>query len=386
MSLSGRRAAIEAGLLVLQEYWRNQPFIEPRPAWCDASPALEAAALALSDAEVDALTGDADAALGWLQAWLPEAAELRNRLALPALPVGPVPGMTPHFDWAIPGRKRAQIEAFARVAAADSRGDLLDWCGGKGHLGRLLAVDGKRHVSTVELDPALCAAGRQLAARAGAAQDFVVADALRYCPDRGRHALALHACGELHRQLIRQADGCALPALDIAPCCYHKGLAADYTALSGASALHLRAADVRLAVTESATAKSRELRRHDRAQAWKLGVDAWRREIFDGTYRPFQPTPLAWLDGDFSDFAAQFCAREGLPAMRDPAAFEARGRARWQQVRRYSVVRQAFRRAIELWLLLDLAVYLENQGYSVRCGSFCPPQLTPRNLLLSARR
>ena len=36
-------------------------------------------------------------------------------------------------------------------------------------------------------------------------------------------------------------------------------------------------------------------------------------------------------------------------------------------------------------LLLDRALYLQEQGYHVRLGTFCPHSLTPRNLLISAR-
>ena len=39
----------------------------------------------------------------------------------------------------------------------------------------------------------------------------------------------------------------------------------------------------------------------------------------------------------------------------------------------------------EVWLALDLAVRLENDGYSVSLGEFCERRLTPRNLLISAR-
>ena len=52
---------------------------------------------------------------------------------------------------------------------------------------------------------------------------------------------------------------------------------------------------------------------------------------------------------------------------------------------RLSIMRNAFRRPLEVWLALDLAVRLENDGYSVNLGRFCERRLTPRNLLISAR-
>jgi hypothetical protein len=52
---------------------------------------------------------------------------------------------------------------------------------------------------------------------------------------------------------------------------------------------------------------------------------------------------------------------------------------------RLSVVRHAFRRALEVWLVADLASYLDARGYAVEIGQFCARQLTPRNVLISAR-
>jgi hypothetical protein len=63
---------------------------------------------------------------------------------------------------------------------------VLDWCGGKGHLGRLLALAWEVPVHTLEIDPGLCVAGTDLAVRAKVNQTFVVADALRVPTGQGR--------------------------------------------------------------------------------------------------------------------------------------------------------------------------------------------------------
>ena len=55
-------------------------------------------------------------------------------------------------------------------------------------------------------------------------------------------------------------------------------------------------------------------------------------------------------------------------------------------MRNLELLRGLFRRPLEVWLLLDRALYLQEQGYRVRLGQFCPAQLTPRNLLLLAER
>jgi hypothetical protein len=161
-----------------------------------------------------------------------------------------------------------------------------------------------------------------------------------------------------------------------------------YQPLTQGLKLSLSRDDTRLAVTETVTASPRETRKRDREMAWKLGFDAWRREVCGEVYRTFKPVPDVWMRSDFSEFLLRMAEREGLPTPSPTVAqeFEAKGWQRRHDLMRLSIVRHAFRRAIEVWLALDLAVYLEEQDYVVNVGSFCERQLTPRNLLISARR
>ncbi|MBP5114229.1 SAM-dependent methyltransferase, partial [Pseudomonas protegens] len=70
----------------------------------------------------------------------------------------------------------------------------------------------------------------------------------------------------------------------------------------------------------------------------------------------------------------------------DWAALEAAGWQRLAQVRNLELLRGLFRRPMELWLALDRGLFLQEQGYAVRLGTFCEAPLTPRNLLLLAER
>lgn len=150
----------------------------------------------------------------------------------------------------------------------------------------------------------------------------------------------------------------------------------------------LTAEDARLAVTELVTAAPRQVRQRDREMAWKLGFDAWRRLAsgFDA-YRNFRPVPAAWMRGSFAEFMLQMTRREGLPvpAAQQMGMLEQRGEHRRREVMRLSILRHVFRRPLEIWLALDLALRLENDGYAVSIGRFCERRLTPCNLLISAR-
>lgn len=383
--LTQRLHELESWLKKHRDFWHPQPFRELQPAWCTRWPALENTLLALADDEVERLNDDGGAARSLLAAH-----GLEMNCDEPLLTMSQSAEVTPakfvgHWAWGIPGRKRSQIEAFVAAAEATSA-PVLEWCAGKGHLGRLCAGTWDVPVLSLEIDPVLCADGGELARRAGVAQKFIVADVLNCFVPQGSHAIALHACGELHRTLLRQAEGCV--ALDVVPCCYHHGVDAVYEPMSSIGELRLERDDLRLAVTETVTASRRQAVDRDREMAWKLAFDVVRRQENGDAYTCFKPVPQDWLRGSFESFCRSLAQREGL-SLAETTNFSELERQGWQRQRavmRYSIIRHAFRRPLEIWLLLDMAVFLEEQGWQVTLSSFCPRQLTPRNLLISARK
>jgi len=204
VKLAERQRELDAALLTFHDLWHPQPFREIRPAWCARWPALLDELLSLPEDDVSRLNDDTPEALAMLARHVPELAGIAPLAAVPARQGIVLPNQRTNWAWEIPGRKQQQIEAFAAVARGSGQ-PVLDWCGGKGHLGRLLALAWETPVHTLEIDAGLCDAGVGLAQRARANQKFVVSDALTVAdwPRAGHHAVALHACGELHRRLIR---------------------------------------------------------------------------------------------------------------------------------------------------------------------------------------
>jgi hypothetical protein len=223
------------------------------------------------------------------------------------------------------------------------------------------------------------------------AQQFQQGDALSHESTRllpAHHAVALHACGELHRTLLREAVAAQVPALDFAPCCYAHLASDAYEPFSSQTTLQASHDDLRLAVTETVTSSAREVRQRDQEMAWKLGYDALRREVLAiDHYQPIRPIDKAWLKLDFAGFCHALAARDDVTLSEGIAwdAYEQKGWQRQHDTQRLTQVRHAFRRALEMWLVLDMAVYLEAHGYEVKLSTFCERAVTPRNILISAR-
>lgn len=383
-----RRFQRLAGLLDAHAgLWRPAPFHVSRPAWCQAHPDYAAHLLALADGEMEALAGDNRALIALAGRFVPELLELLELIDLPRLE-GPPDAPEDRAARHVPGRKQVQIGAFAAGVGAIEH-PVLEWCAGKGHLGRHLARRWKRPVTSLEWDGDLCAEGERLAGRAD--QTFVHADALAPASAgliAGRHALALHACGDLHLALLRGVAEQGAPALDLAPCCYFRIATPDYRPLNPDANLLLTRDELHLAVTETVTAGARDRRARDRAQAWKLAFLEWRTDQGVPREKPFKPVPGGWMGEGFSVWVEKLARREGFsPADKeDWTAWEAKGRRRLAEVRRLELARLAFRRPLEVWLVLDRALFLARHGYQVRLAEFCARAVTPRNLLISARQ
>jgi len=371
--------------------WAPQPFKERHPAWSEQLPRLAAQLQQLSAADIGACSADSTRCLALLAPHIPTVTTLLSLQQLPVRNALPATTLSAHLSRDVPGRKWQQISSFARAIGPVTQ-PITEWCGGKGHLGRYLSSQWRVPVRTVEWDAALCVCGADLAQRVNVEQSFACQDvqqqaALEMLPHA--HVVALHACGELHRNLVRRANAAQITALDIAPCCYANGVDDRYVSFNPETQLSLSRDDLRLAVTEPGTSSAAALRLRDQEMAWKLGYDSWRRKVLGAdVYLPIKPIAKHWLKLSFVDFCRQLAQRDDLSLDNANSydEFENIGWQRQQQVMALSVVRFAFRRAVEVWLALDMAVHLQRNDYDVTLGTFCDVTVSPRNMLLSARR
>jgi len=392
-ALRERFIALDQWLASHQTFWRPRAFVHPRLPWEADHPELAGQLRALTPPRVDALAESAAALTQWLEPFIPQARSSESLCAVPAHAIAQ------RFEavaepYAVPGRKwRQSLRLLECLPASDL--PVLEWCSGKAHLGRTLARERGRKVDALEWNAALVRDGNQLSLREQLpvsvfCVDVLDAAALDFMRPE-QEVIALHACGELHLQLLR---GCAERhprALALAPCCYHLIPAESYAPLSSearARGLALSRDDLRTAMQESVTAPGRERQRRRRLQGWRLGFDLLQRE-WRGVdeYLPTPPLPLTVLHEGFASFCARMAEHAGIepPAAVDYSRYERLGELREREVAALDLVRLLFRRPLELWLVLDRALFLVERNYSVELGVFCERQLTPRNLLIRAR-
>ncbi|SMQ27559.1 Methyltransferase domain-containing protein [Pseudomonas helmanticensis] len=394
--LLARFTALDVFLTTHQALWKPRPFTHLSLAWEASYPelALWLRGRSLEDAE-NAHNQPADlvdapepfASLAALSAELSAVGELPGHALESA-------GHRLNVD--VPGRKWQQIEAFAsRLSFAAQPTHWLDWCSGKGHLGRRLLATGQQ-LTCVEYDPALVASGQALSQRhhlhaLHVEQDVLAADASAVL-SAAHTPVALHACGDLHVRLMQLASAIGCQHMAIAPCCYNRTAHHEYQPLSSAGSgtlLRLSLEDLALPMSETVTAGARVRRQRDTSMARRLAFDLLQRQVRGvDEYLPTPSLPSAWLEKPFDDYCRNLAALKELSTVGSQKwdEIETTGWQRLAEVRNLELLRGLFRRPLELWLNLDRALFLAEQGYLVRLGTLCAAPLTPRNLLLLAER
>ncbi len=393
--LLARFNALDTFLSQHQALWRPRPFTQRQLPWETEHPELAAwlRQRTLEDAENSHNHPEHLDAPAPFPALAAQALALGNVGELPVQAIAPA---AHRLNVDVPGRKWQQIEAFAAcLQFTDQPKHWLDWCSGKGHLGRRL-LQADQQLTCLEYDPALVSSGQALSQHhhlpARHLQQDVLADNAAQHLNAHLTPVALHACGDLHVRLLQLASAAGCRQLAVAPCCYNRIHASHYQALSAAgqnSALCLSLDDLALPLSETVTAGARVRRQRDSSMARRLGFDLLQRQLRGcDDYLPTPSLPSAWLDKPFADYCRDLAALKDLSTVgtQDWPALEAAGWQRLAEVRNLELLRGLFRRPLELWLVLDRALFLQSQGYAVRLGTFCETALTPRNLLLLAER
>lgn len=388
MTLTEQFTALDSLLMNTRSYWQCTAFDFDCLPW----PELHDPLTALTDQDVAELDTDQAQLYQFFSPYIPGIEQLSQLASLPVI----TSSRTDYPFWisnGIKGRKFTQLQDFVGALPANDQ-PILEWCAGKGHLGRMLAFNGAPSVHSIELQSHLCEQGQKSAQQQGLAMQFSQADVLTdntqdfFNPQT--HAVALHACGALHQTFMHQASAAKVTQISFSPCCYHLFTENNYQAMSEQakrSALNLTHRDLKLALQETVTAPSRVGKVRKTEVEWRLGFDALRKSVTgELAYVSVPSVNKAIFSDSFESFCKWAADKKALklPKDIDYNKFLLIGQARKKITERVELVRHVFRRAIEVWLVLDRALYLQQQGYNVSVSTFCEKQLTPRNILILA--
>jgi len=311
-----------------------------------------------------------------------------------------VADISPHLSSGIKGRKLTQITNFIAAIAdsfkENSSSTLFDYCCGKAHLSRIASqVTSVSAIHGIEFEGNLVNQARALCEKLSIPHNINCGDALdrNYTFPKNGHVLAMHACGELHTTLLEEAVIQKHAYISLSPCCYHKRFRNPYRPLSTqgkAAQLQLTSENIKLAVRGATTSSQGERKAFHQLRTLRLVFDSYCREyLAHADYTPLPSLPQSSARLNIQDFIALGCELKGLPLLllssEDYAQLQSSAEVRYQHELQQELVAQQFQPLLEEWIVLDLALYLEENNYSVEVTRFCDIATTPRNYLIKAR-
>ena len=394
LSLNARFSELSALLLQTEAYWRPVAFHQPQLPWMAKHSQLVQKLLALSEQQVEHLASDHLALTDYLGQDIQAAKPLLQLSQLDSFTHKSLPAVNPRFYAGMPGRKWQQVNAFAACIEPDDL-PLLEWCAGKSYLGFYLNHLQGNKVAALEWNKDLVEQANQRALRSHCdlcsyQVDVLSPQAEAYLVAK-QQVVALHACGELHEQLLKLSVRKKVRQLYLAPCCYHKRSESLYQPLSQQAArysLALNKSELHTAVMETVTAGATVQRQRKQLQIMRLAFDCLQRDLTNSTqFLDLPSLPAHWARASLRDFCLH-CAelkQLSIPATIDWQHYWQRAEQRFKQVSAMDLVRFLFRRPLEVWLALDRALLLQEQGYQVELATFCPSHVTPRNILIKAQ-
>lgn len=392
-AIADRLRALDAWLSAHAPLWEPRPFVTWRPAWWGDAPELAAWVQTVDEGVLQALEDHLGANV-----------EVPERLASLAEQAAALTDLTPLAraqvaprGRGVKSRKGEQVGGFLAATEHALRGGdavVVEWCAGRGHLGRTLSERLEREALLLERDASLCAPARGAAERPRVRHvcvdvlDETVHHAL---PDRGAF-VALHACGRLTDRMLDVALAHGASAIAAAPCCAHRLFGAPRyaprSAIGRASALSLDASALRLSVLDEASVSPRERARRQREHWLRVAVDLLARGATGlDEHFSFPSVSAEQIDLSLVEFVDWVQRTHGLPvpAGWDPDQVGAAATEQLRVIRAGAIVRRVARRPLELWLALDRAQSLVEAGLEVSVGTFCARTATPRNILIVGR-
>ncbi|WMN88271.1 SAM-dependent methyltransferase [Vibrio parahaemolyticus] len=380
-----------------QSLWRFDPFqssIDPVLPWQEQYPNLCQWLASLSPFEIESLKAKPEEALAEISAYLPVLKSLSEYTHLETVPLQGLE-LERGLGSGVPGRKLEQIVAMGEAAIQSHYGqEWLEWCSGKGYLGRILTTQTDQPVTSFEYQQSLCDSGQSAANEHQWKMTFIQGDAFDVTAKAvfkpTQHAVALHACGDLHVRLLQYGCEAGVSAMTISPCCYHLIQGETYQPLSEIalhSTLVLSKQELRIPLQQTVTGGERVRRHRQQEMIFRLGFDLITRQVL--SIEEYQPVPSirkSQLSEGFEAFCLWAAEKKAIDISQsiDFNKFETLAEQRFWHMERMSLVQLVFQRPLELWLVLDKVLYLEQRGYRASLSEFCAKTVTPRNILICA--
>ncbi len=297
-------------------------------------------------------------------------------------------------------KKKHEIQTLKTIVdGLKETSTIIDIGGGVGHLSCALISQSDKRSLCVDINKELQTLGAKkinnwLAEEANQihfiTENFGHESDLRFDFDAAQSTiLGLHSCGSLSTSLIKYSIKNKIKNIINFSCCYHK-LTNQYniSMLSKAHGLLLTNNALHLAGRSSAVVDEGIIKSRYQFKRFRYSLHYFLHDRFQTPFAPLGNARKSDYTGRFCDYAKKFYLGDELNFINDDELmdFYESPRTKFKVHQNYlaDTIRLFLGRAIELYIILDRAIFLQENGYQVQVVQAFRRDLSPRNIMIKA--
>ena len=309
-------------------------------------------------------------------------------------------------------KKQHEIESLLQFFSAkkneltDLPKNFLDIGGGKGHLSRLIEQKLLIEGTCLEMNQDLINSGKKLLAKNAKLQfshQFLPPENLDSCveifknfkKDKKSLCLGLHTCGPLATTILKASRQSNFETILNFGCCYLKLTPGEFVGISAIGKkfnLPLSKYALTLATRAHTGPTWEDFMMKKRVKYFRYGIHLYLYyklgiqkfiNVGDGSKNDYKKSFGEYVDSRLERLS--FSKVDSIDQINK--WFEKIDiQEKISDMFAMNIIRWQFGRAIELWILLDRACYLEEQGYEAKLEEFFDEKISPRNIGLYANK
>lgn len=291
-------------------------------------------------------------------------------------------------------KKQHELELVKAIVNHDSYDEIIDVGGGVGYLSCSLLEDSQLKSICIDMNSDLQSAGERFSSKALGEKSQNIKFINAKFDDQlsldnlsaNSMAISLHGCGKLSSDVIKFAISNSLKGVLNFGCCYHKLEGAyNLSAFSKNNNLVFTTNALHLASRCARQVSSEDIVTRMRFKRYRYSLHYYLYQNFGKTFSALGNAKKTDYTGSFSKYAKKF-APEHLSNILDSdldAFFEDLNTVETFKANfAADLIRLFLGRLIELYIVLDRAIFLEESGRDVQVVEVFDRKLSPRNIMI----
>jgi hypothetical protein len=203
--------------------------------------------------------------------------------------------------------------------------------------------------------------------------------------------IGLHACGNLSVDILRKGISSRTKMILNYGCCFHKLDPAhlNLSQLGKEKTIRLSNHALTMASKSYKRLNVEDIDVRTKVKRFRYSLHLYREEFLNSKFQTLGNASKQDYDGSFSDYALKYCPDLSISTNKEELEYfysSIKTKTSVGEILNLGIIRSHFARLIEVYIIIDRALYLKENGFNVELLETFNRDLSPRNISLFASR